>query len=103
MNQLILLSAALLLLAPTISFAEKTYSRDNLIERSGILYEKSPITGTLNSYYESGKLQSEVNYQNGKEEGFWKTYHENGKLSAKGNIKNGKAEGSGKPIIKMAT
>ena len=76
MNKRILLSV-ILLTTPTISFAEKIYSADDLIERDGIYHEKSSnnlATGTLNIYRENGKLQSEVNYRNGKESGAWQTY-----------------------------
>ncbi len=40
-------------------------------------------------YYESGQLQGEGNYKDGKQEGIAKYYHENGQLQAGANFKNG--------------
>jgi len=44
-------------------------------------------------YYASGKLESEVNYSNGKPEGISREYYEDGKLKAEVNYRNGKREG----------
>jgi hypothetical protein len=47
------------------------------------------ITGECKTYYESGNLKEEKNYQDGKLHGVAKTYYESGNLEQDGNYKDG--------------
>ena len=48
---------------------------------------------TKKTYYESGAVQAEPTYKNGKLEGPSKEYYENGKVKAEATYKNNKKEG----------
>ena len=48
---------------------------------------------TKTTYYENGKILSEINYKDGKRNGKCKYYSKNGKVLSKLNYKAGKAEG----------
>ncbi len=45
--------------------------------------------GVPRDYYESGQLEGEYNFKDGKPEGVAKTYYENGQLQGEVNFKNG--------------
>lgn len=49
--------------------------------------------GAFKAFYQSGKLASEGNYVEGKEDGAWKNFHENGKLASAGTYVQGKEHG----------
>ena len=56
-----------------------------------------PISdGLRKTYYLNGKLYSEGEIKNQKEEGFWTYWHENGTKAREGNFKKGKREGTHK-------
>ena len=63
--------------------------------------EKSKEDGLWKHYHENGKLISEGNYKDYRQENLWKFYYKNGKLKTEGNYKDGKEEGFGKCITKM--
>ena len=70
MKKLILLLSSIVLLSlmPTISFAEKTYSSVDIIERDGLWYIKAndkPMTGTVKDYWSNGDLFYKSTYKNG--------------------------------------
>jgi TonB family protein len=49
--------------------------------------------GLVKSYYDSGKLKSEINFSNNVREGDAKFYYENGNIKEERNYNNGKVEG----------
>ena len=49
--------------------------------------------GLFVEYYESGRVKSEGEYVDGKEEGIWRDYHANGRLAAEGVYEAGQEEG----------
>ena len=54
------------------------------------------VDGIRKVYYLNGKLHSEGEIKNQKEEGFWIYWHENGTKAREGSFKNGKREGTHK-------
>ncbi|MEK6647201.1 MAG: toxin-antitoxin system YwqK family antitoxin, partial [Candidatus Firestonebacteria bacterium] len=68
--------------------AKEIFDEKGNIKRVG----KIP-NGIVKQYYESGKLEAEVNFKNGKKEGITKQYYENGKIWAEWNYKDDKLEG----------
>jgi len=59
-------------------------------------YKGKPFTGIGEIYYDSGQLETEVNFKNGKKEGTIKAYYKSGQLRSEGNFKNDKLEGISK-------
>jgi antitoxin component YwqK of YwqJK toxin-antitoxin module len=51
------------------------------------------LDGISRGYYESGKIESERNYKDGKLEGIYKSYYENGNLKSAGEYKAGTLTG----------
>ena len=51
-------------------------------------YQGAPFTGTVEKYYKSGKLLTELEYVDGYQEGWHRSYHENGQLAIEENIHN---------------
>ena len=49
--------------------------------------------GLFFAYTECGRLDSEGEYRDGKEEGLWRDYHVNGRIAAEGVYLGGKEEG----------
>ena len=82
-----------------VAHAQKTYNIKDLNEDeiNDVPYlttkEGTSVTGVVNQYYESGALEIEENYKDGKKEGIAKEYYENGKLKTESNWKNGKENG----------
>jgi periplasmic protein TonB len=70
----------------------KTYYSTGQIE-SEINYQNNIREGEAKFYYENGNLKEERTYINGKVEGVLKLYHENGSLKEIASIENGKREG----------
>ena len=101
-----------LFLSPSLSWS-KDVSRDDLVKRDGLFYEKFtdvPFTGNVTgkkqgkiiegkpvgeflTYYESGQLKEKINYKDGKKEGERILYYESGQLKDKINYKDGALEG----------
>ena len=101
-----------LFLSPSLSWS-KDVSRDDLVKRDGLFYEKftdMPFTGNVTgkkqgkiiegkpvgeflTYYESGQLKEKINYKDGKKEGEGLWYYENGQLEEKVNYKEGEKNG----------
>lgn len=50
--------------------------------------------GMLKIYYNSGKLQGEINYENNKKNGLEKQYYKNGRIESEINYKNDERNGS---------
>ena len=91
-----------LFLSPSLSWS-KDVSRDDLVKRDGLFYEKftdMPFTGNVTgkkqgkiiegkpvgeflTYYESGQLKEKINYKDGKKEGERILYYESGQLKDK--------------------
>jgi len=64
---------------------------------SGVAFALSKgVNGEQVFYYESGKLLSKGNFEDGKENGIWKYYYENGKIQIEGNYANGVESGAWK-------
>lgn len=70
----------------------KTYYSSGQIE-SEINYQNNIREGEAKFYFENGTLKEERTYINGKVEGIIKLYHENGNLKEIASIENGKREG----------
>jgi antitoxin component YwqK of YwqJK toxin-antitoxin module len=51
------------------------------------------LDGISRVYYESGKIESEGNYKDGKLDGIFKSYYENGNLKSAGEYKAGTLDG----------
>lgn len=49
--------------------------------------------GLFCSYYPNGRIASEGNYLDGKENGVWKDFHENSQIAAEGTYTNGEKIG----------
>ena len=101
-----------LFLSSSLSWS-KDVSRDDLVKRDGLFYEKftdMPFTGNVTgkkqgkiiegkpegeflTYYESGQLKEKVIYKDGKKEGEGLWYYENGQLEEKVNYKEGEKNG----------
>lgn len=93
--------------------SEPTIDRDELVERSGILYKKfsnEPYTGAVTgrwiakvkdgvvdgellTYHENGQLDSQHTLVNGLHEGEFREFHENGSLEYLIDYKTGEAHG----------
>ena len=89
------LSIALLTLL-VLGGCSNEYSKEQLVERGGLIYEVNsqiPFTGSNEWFYEDGQLQRKRNYKDGKEDGLYESYHENGQLEFKGNYKDGERDG----------
>lgn len=56
-------------------------------------YKNGERTGMWSSWFASGEIQSEVNYDKDLENGEYKVYYANGNLKIKGFYKKGKASG----------
>ena len=67
---------------------------ENLVSKAGTIPD-----GIVSEYYESGELQFEFSYKNGKYEGISREYYKSGKLSAETNLKNGIREGISNTIL----
>lgn len=65
--------------------SELYYSGDILVTREDI-----PVTGIVKEYYDNGKLRSETEYKDGKENGVRKYYYESGNLKSETEYKDGK-------------
>ena len=79
-----------------ITFAQEGLIKsfyDNGKLKSEINYSNNVREGEAKFYYESGNIKEERNYSNGKIEGLVKKYNEKGKLEEVFNIENGKREG----------
>jgi len=61
---------------------------------------KEKYRGIRKIYFETGELQQEEFYENGKPEGIWKTYYKNGKIKTKGKYRNGEKVGVWKTFYK---
>jgi antitoxin component YwqK of YwqJK toxin-antitoxin module len=72
--------------------ANKDLSRGNLKAAD----EDKKTDGIFNTYYASGKLKEERNYENGKLNGICKTYHENGNIFLLANFKDDNPDGIAK-------
>ena len=101
-----------LFLSSSLSWS-KDVSRDDLVKRDGLFYEKftdMPFTGNVTgkkqgkiiegkpegeflTYYESGQLKEKINYKDGKKEGERILYYESGQLEEKVNYKEGVKNG----------
>ena len=95
MKRTLTLSIALLTLL-VLGGCSNEYSKEQLVERGGLIYEVNsqiPFTGSNEWFYEDGQLQRKRNYKDGKEDGLYESYHENGQLKSKRNYKDGKEEG----------
>lgn len=66
------------------------------IENDVAFCKGMPVNGVVCSFHESGKLEKEIPYKNGKVEGLVKRYYESGKLQVEAFFKNGQCEGLGK-------
>ena len=100
-----------LFLSSSLSWS-KDVSRDDLVKRDGLFYEKFtdvPFTGNVTGkkqgkiiegkpegefliYYESGQLKEKINYKDGKKEGERILYYESGQLKDKINYKSTKID-----------
>lgn len=54
-----------------------------MIEKEGV-FESNRKTGVWKTYYENGKLKSEITYKNNRPNGYAKIYYENGNISEEG-------------------
>ena len=101
-----------LFLSSSLSWS-KDVSRDDLVKRDGLFYEKftdMPFTGNVTgkkqgkiiegkpegeflTYYEIRQLKEKVIYKDGKKEGEGLWYYENGQLEEKVNYKEGVKNG----------
>jgi len=71
----------------------KTYY-DNGKVKSEINYSNNVREGAAKFYYQNGNLKEELNYVNGAVDGVVKEYYENGKLKELYTIENGRREGA---------
>ena len=103
-----------LVLMCLMSFPSWGVTKDDLVRRNGLYYQKFtdvPFTGEVEgkwkgsiknglkegtwvTYYDNGQLWGKGDYKNGDEEGTWVEYWKNGQLFSKGNYTNGKREGT---------
>ena len=95
MKKIILLLSAIILLSltSTFSFAQKTYTDDDVIEHNGIFYDKfneQPITGVIKYHYSNGNLAQRTHVKNGKRDGATETYQHSGQLADTEFYRNGK-------------
>ena len=74
---------------------EKQYYPNGKLE-SERNWRDSKQEGIAKWYYESGKLQAERNWKDGKQEGIANVYYESGKLEAETNFKDSKRDGIAK-------
>ena len=103
-----------LVLMCLMSFPSWGETKDDLVQREGLYYQKFtdvPFTGEVEgewkgsiknglkegpwvTYYDNGQLRYKGDYKNGYQEGMWVYYSLlNGQLIRQGNYKNGKKEG----------
>ncbi len=71
-----------------------SYYNSGKIQRQYAPCVNGKSNGIQKEYYESGKLQSELNYSDGKKNGVYKSYYENGKLQYESNYTNDKRNGA---------
>lgn len=95
----------LLFFTGTSVYANKsgTYTKEELIFKAGILYEKqnnTPVNGVYRAYYESGILELETSYKDGKINGFEKHYYDSGELKAELRYENGEMSSDWKKFYK---
>ena len=75
---ILLLSLFCFALNAQLPYSEK-YSNGNIRAKGRILADSTRI-GAWKFFYESGKLESEGEYKNGKESGTWTYYYLNGNI-----------------------
>lgn len=73
--------------------ADTTYHSNGQLKSVGTRDGDSKKTGEWRTYFESGKLKSIIQYQNGVEHGKWITYFESGNISSEGQFTNGTKSG----------
>lgn len=85
-----------ILFSLNITFAQdglvKSYYDDGKL-KSEIIFTNNVREGEAKFYYENGKIKEERNYNNGKVEGLVKKYNKEGKLEEVFNIENGRRQG----------
>ncbi len=63
-------------------------------------YRIQEFEGTLKTFYKTGELFEQGNYNNQKKEGVWKTFYKNGKIKTKGKYRNNEKVGVWKTFYK---
>ena len=58
-----------------------------------LIASDTPYTGKVYSLHPNGKMKSQTNYKDGKEDGLFFSWHINGKKYREGNLKDGKKDG----------
>ena len=82
-----LLTIFSIFLLSSYSFSQEVFTGPFLI-RDGIYYHQDTnelVTGTVESFYDGGRLRARRHYRDGQEDGLWENFHENGQLDRRGN------------------
>ncbi len=69
-----------LLLSP-YSYSQEVIPEVETVIRDGLVYHQlstEPLTGTVVSFHDDGRLRERENYRDGKLEGPWESFYENG-------------------------
>ena len=91
-----LLTILCLVLLSVHSYSQEVIPEVETVTRDGLIYHQlstEPLTGTVVSFYDNGRLLNRKNYRNGKREGLWETFHENGQLWMRRNFIDGERDG----------
>jgi antitoxin component YwqK of YwqJK toxin-antitoxin module len=85
-----------LILLSVHSYSQDVVPEVETVTRDGLIYHQlstEPLTGTVVSFHEDGRLQYKTNYKDGELHGLSEGFYENGQLEFRLTYKDGKRDG----------
>jgi antitoxin component YwqK of YwqJK toxin-antitoxin module len=73
-----LLTILCLVLLSVHSYSQDVIPEVETVTREGLVYHQlstEPLTGTVVSFYDNGRLQFRTNYKDGKQDGLYERFH----------------------------